>query len=286
MSTAPAKKARAHPVGKSAAAARTKTAVKPAAAKTTASGAVKVADKSPAKPAARKKAVARTPTAAVAKKTAVAVRRQAAKTALVIDVVAKPAKKAATRRARASPGIVATLAGISSAAVAKATGYGWDYWLLALDKAGAARLPHREIVSVLYDGLGLRKNWWVQMVTVGYEQARGLRKINEKSSGFVATVSRTVGVPISALFAAWEEGRRGDWLPDAIEVRRATKNKSMRITWPDGSGVDVNFYDKGGNKAVVAIEQGKLPDEGAVAAVRQLWGTTLDRLKSTLEGRG
>jgi Activator of Hsp90 ATPase homolog 1-like protein len=102
----------------------------------------------------------------------------------------------------------------------------------------------------------------------------------------VATVSRTVGVPISALFAAWEEGRRADWLPDVIEVRRATKNKSMRITWPDGSGVDVNFYDKGGNKAVVAIEQGKLPDEGAVAAVKQLWGSMLDRLKSTLEGKG
>lgn len=184
-----------------------------------------------------------------------------------------------------SPGIVATLAGISTAAVSRATGHGWNYWLRALDKAGAARLPHKEIVQTLYDKLGLRKIWWVQMVTVGYEQARGLRKLNQKADGFVATVSRTVGVPISALFAAWEEGRRGDWLPDTLEVRRATKNKSMRITWPDGSGVDVSFYDKGGNKAVVAIEQGKLPNEGAVAAARQLWSSTLDRLKSTLEGK-
>jgi hypothetical protein len=185
-----------------------------------------------------------------------------------------------------APGIVATLAGISTAAVAKATGHGWNYWLRVLDQAGAAKLPHKEIVKVLYDKLGLRKSWWVQMVTVGYEQARGLRKLNQKADGFVATVSRTVAVPVSALFAAWEEGRRGDWLPDALEVRRATRNKSMRITWPDGSGIDVNFYDKGGSKAVVAIEQGKLADEGAVAAVKQLWGSTLDRLKSTLEGKG
>ena len=138
---------------------------------------------------------------------------------------------------------------------------------------------------MLYDKLGLRKNWWVQMVAVGYEQARGLRKPNQSALGFAASVSRTIAVPISALFAAWEDGRRGDWLPDAFEVRRATKNKSMRITWPDGSGVDVNFYEKGGNKAVVAIEHSELPDEGAVHAVKLLWGSTLDRLKATLEGK-
>ena len=191
------------------------------------------------------------------------------------------AKKASTVPRAAA--LVMTLAGISTAAVAKATGHGWSYWLRVLDKAGAAKLPHKEIVAVLYDRLGLKKSWWVQMVTVGYEQARGLRKLNQKADGFVATVSRTVAVPLSSLFAAWEEGRRGNWLPDALEIRRATKNKSMHITWPDGSGVDVNFYDKGGNKAVVAIEQDKLPDEGAVAAVKQLWGSTLDRLKATLE---
>ena len=66
-------------------------------------------------------------------------------------------------------------AGISSAAVAKATGYGWDYWLKVLDKAGAASLPHRDIARMLYDKLGLRKSWWAQMIAVGYEQARGLR---------------------------------------------------------------------------------------------------------------
>jgi hypothetical protein len=249
MSTAPAKKVKARP-----------------------------AAKAPAESAATKRPAAKAP-----KKAKVAAKHPAAKKTPAA-VRAEPARTASP--APASPGIVAILAGISTAAVSKATGHGWNYWLRALDRAGAAGLPHKEIVKVLYEKLGLKKSWWVQMVTVGYEQARGLRKLNQKSDGFVATVSRTVSVPISALFAAWEEGRRGDWLPDALEVRRATKNKSMRITWPDGSGVDVNFYDKGGSRTVVAIEQGKLPDEGAVAAVKQLWGSTLDRLKSTLEGKG
>lgn len=201
---------------------------------------------------------------------------------------ASPKRKGAsgtTEPGPAGPGLIATLAGISTTAVAKATGHGWDYWLKTLDRLGAAKLPHREIARMLYDRLGLRKNWWVQMIAVGYEQARGLRKPRQNALGFAASVSRTIAVPVSALYSAWEEGRRGDWLPDALEVRRATKNKSMRITWPDGSGVAVNFYAKGGEKAVVAVEQTSLPDEGAVEAVKQLWSSTLDRLKSTLENR-
>jgi len=277
MSTAPAKAPKARPATKAAA----KPAPKPRAAaakKKPAADVTKVKTRTPAKAAAKRPAAKAATKRATSAKPAVETKK------LPVVAKARPVRKAVAKPAE-SPGLVATLAGISTAAVARATGHGWNYWLLALDKAGAAALPHREIVAVLYKKLGLKKSWWLQMITVGYEQARGLRKLNEKSDGFVATVSRTISVPISALFAAWEEGRRGDWLPDAIEVRRATRNKSMRITWPDGSGVDVNFYDKGGNKAIVAIEAGKLPDEGAVAAVKQLWGSTLDRLKSTLEGK-
>lgn len=221
------------------------------------------------KPAARKKSAAPNPAKSPAKSTAV--------------------KRSGTAvpgsTAKSGPGLIATLAGVSTAAVAKATGHGWDYWLKTLDRLGAAKLPHQEIARMLYDKLGLRENWWVQLIAIGYEQARGAGKVQQNPLGFAATVTRTIAVPVSALYAAWEEGLRGNWLPDAIEVRRAMKNKSMKITWPDGSGVDVNFYAKGGEKAVIAIEQTKLPDEGAVEAVKQLWSSTLDRLKATLEGR-
>ena len=239
--------------------------------------------------AARRTAPAKPVARAVAKKKPPASAAALAKPAPVAwrgpGRVAAPAKNMSAAKAIevTATGIVKTVAGISTAAVAKATGHGWNYWLRALDKAGAATLPHREIVKVLASTLGLKSPWWLQMITVGYEQARGLRRPNQKPAGFVATVSRTVAVPIGALYSAWLEGRRGDWLPEAIEVRRATLNKSMKVTWPDGSGVDVNFYAKGGNKTVVAIEQAKLPDEGAVAAVKQLWGSALDQLKSTLE---
>jgi hypothetical protein len=245
-----------------------------AATRTKTRAAKKPATKSKPKPAATKLPARKRPSGRTAANKDVSRTRRPSPTSPV--AAARTTTGSAAR-------IVGTLAGVSTAAVLKATGHGWDYWLKALDKAGAAKLPHKEIALLLYEKLGLRKNWWVQMVAVGYEQARGLRQPHQSALGFAASVSRTIAVPLSALFAAWEDGRRGEWLPDAIEVRRQTKNKSMRITWPDGSGVDVNFYSKGGEKTVVAIEQQKLPDESAVRAVKQLWGTALDRLKATLE---
>jgi hypothetical protein len=223
-------------------------------------------------------------TAATAKTTRTAAKSRTAAKARKKSAVAGSTSSGRSVASRAA-GVAGTIAGVSNAAVAKATGHGWNYWLKALDRAGAASLAHKDIARMLYERLGLRKNWWVQMVAIGYEQARGLRKPHHGALGFVASVSRTIGVPVAALFAAFEDGRRGEWLPDAIEVRRATTNKSMRITWPDGSGVHVNFYSKGGDKAVVAVEHQRLPDESAVQAVKQLWGATLDRLKATLEGK-
>ena len=232
-------------------------------------------------PAAKKTTAAAKKTAEPAAPKRVVAKKMAAKTR---GAVKPTAMSLAGRAVSQTTGMIRTLAGISTTAVAKATGHGWNYWLKALDKAGAATLPHGEIAKLLSKTLGLKQPWWVQMIAVAYEQARGLRQPRERKNGFAATVTRTVAVPINALYAAWEEGRRGDWLPDAIEVRRATKNKSMKITWPDGSGIDVNFYDKGGNKAVVAIEQTQLPDSTAVKVVKDVWTAALDRLKNKLEG--
>ena len=54
------------------------------------------------------------------------------------------------------------------------------------------------------------------MVTVGYEQARGLRKKHQRPEGFQVSASRTVAVPIAVAFAAiaavaraWMERRIG-----------------------------------------------------------------------------
>jgi hypothetical protein len=93
-------------------------------------------------------------------------------------------------------------------------------------------MPHREIAAWLHDQQGVRP-WWSQTVTVGYEQARGLRQKHERPEGYSVSRSATLPVPVEVVFNAWRDGRRRSrWLDETgIVVRRATPSKSMRITW-------------------------------------------------------
>jgi len=177
-------------------------------------------------------------------------------------------------------------AGISSDAVAAKTGKGWDEWLATLDRAGASAWPHKQIATYLHDQCGC-PDWWTQMITVGYEQARGLRVKHQVADGFSASASKTVAVPIAALYTAWRNPMtRAKWLPDSstITIRKATANRSMRITWSDGTNVDVGFFTKGASKSQVAVEQRKLKSLREVARVKSYWSKALSGLNELLEG--
>lgn len=202
----------------------------------------------------------------------------------------RPATRKAPARAgaRKPPAKAAALriAGVGSEAVLKATGRAWEEWLKVLDRAGAKSMEHKEIALMLSRKFSV-PDWWSQMVSVGYEQARGLRKVGEKANGFSATASRTVGIPLEKLFSAWSEPRsRMRWLPDApLKVRRSTDCKSMRMTWTTGgTDVDVNFAAKGPHKSMVAVEHARLPNPAAATRQKAYWGSALDRLKAILEG--
>lgn len=64
---------------------------------------------------------------------------------------------------------------LSSKKLAEATGKNWEGWLETLDRAGATRRTHTEIVRWLVDEQGVAA-WWAESITVGYERARGLRQ--------------------------------------------------------------------------------------------------------------
>ena len=222
----------------------------------------------------------------VAKKKAAAkrpVRRKpvAAKKHAVRAKVAAPRRKAPARKSSLG-GAALKLAGVGSEAVLKATGRAWDEWLKVLDRAGAKGMPHKDIARMLYDKFSV-PGWWSQMVTVGYEQARGLRKVNQAASGYSANASRTFDVDLDKVYAAWSEpAQRSRWLPDApLEIRTTTAGKSMRMTWTaGGSSVEVGFLAKGPAKSQVQVSHSKLPDERAVKRQKTYWSEALDRLKT------
>jgi uncharacterized protein YndB with AHSA1/START domain len=123
------------------------------------------------------------------------------------------------------------------------------------------------------------------MITVAYERARGLRKKHQTTRGFVATVSKTVQVPVAQLYDAWAdaEHQRG-WLGSpAPQVRAARPQRSLRMTWHDGTQVLVFFEGKTRGKSTVAISHEKLPNGRAVLKSKAFWKEALARLQGVLE---
>ena len=177
-------------------------------------------------------------------------------------------------------------AGVSDEAVKARTGNGWKQWFAILDKAGSKRKPHKEIaawVAEHYDVGG----WYAQMITVAYEQERGLREVHQKCDGeFQASGSKTIAAPLTTLYKAWStKTSRKRWLADPdFTVRKATSNKSLRITWVDGrTHVDANFYSKGKAKSQISLQHSKLESAREAQRKKTYWKDNLARLKEVLE---
>ena len=185
------------------------------------------------------------------------------------------AKTAATKQA----------GGVSDTAVQAKTGKTWAQWFTLLDKAGAHTWPHKQIAAHLHDDLGCPP-WWSQMVAVGYEQKRGLREKHERPDGYQVSRSKTLVASIGDAYQAWhDQKQRKKWLADPnLTIRKATENKSLRITWIDeATSVEVMFYPKGEGKCQVTVQHSKLADAKAGDRMKAYWGEQLDRLKEMVE---
>jgi uncharacterized protein YndB with AHSA1/START domain len=177
------------------------------------------------------------------------------------------------------------IAGVGNAAVRLRTGKSWEEWFEILDEAGAKDMKHKDIAAYLRKH-HIESAWWSQMVTVGYEQSRGLREKHEKPTGFEVGRSKTVSVPVADLYDAWKDSRiRRKWLGESgLQIRTAAQNKSMRLTWSDGETVvAVYFHDKGREKSQVSVQHTKLKNKTAGEKMKKYWGDALDRLSDSLK---
>jgi hypothetical protein len=176
--------------------------------------------------------------------------------------------------------------GVSSAAVRAQTGKGWSEWLAILDGENARALPHNQIASLLAAKYAVPA-WWSQMLTVGYEQARGLRAVHQHSDGYSANASKTFNAPLSKLYAACaEETTRVKWLGKKKHiVSKATPNKSLRITWgkDNNTRVDFNLYAKGETKSMIQIQHEKLGSATEVKQMKTYWRGALEKLAKIVE---
>ncbi len=179
--------------------------------------------------------------------------------------------------------------GISSEAVKEATGKTWKEWLSVLDLIDASKMKHKDIAAWIFNKR-LANGWWSQMVTVGYEQARGMREKHQVTSGagkrsYGVNVTVTVNAPIKQLYKAVTDlTLRKKWLRENIEVSSTTKEKYLRGIWADGkTKIAIGFYFKGKDKSQIAVEHSKLESMKQVDEKKIFWKERLGKLKASLE---
>jgi hypothetical protein len=177
----------------------------------------------------------------------------------------------------------AKVAGMADARIAANTGHTWDEWVMLLDGDGASELAHRDIARLVSEKYGVRP-WWTQAVTVGYERIKGLRARGQRRDGsYEASKSRTFDVPVTTLFDAWaDDATRRRWLAAKdVKVRAATRPRSMRLSWHDGTVVALWFTAKG-RKSSVAVQHTKLRDRAGADRLKEYWTGQLASLRLLL----
>lgn len=176
------------------------------------------------------------------------------------------------------------MARITDEAVEARTGKNWSAWFKILDDAGAREMTHKEIVAYLREHFDVG-SWWRQMLTVQYEQERGLRAKHEMQGGFQIGASKTMAVPADAAYDAWaDDEKRRAWLPeDQLSISTKNPEKSVRGAWGGGpSRLDVYFYPKGDDRTQVTVQHSKLDDAQIADEMKAFWRKALGSLEAFL----
>lgn len=196
-------------------------------------------------------------------------------------------RKQPRQSAPASTPDYAKLAGMSDATIEARTGRTWAQWVMELDRPTAHQWPHSQIAKYVHDSYEV-PDWWTQAVTVGYERIKGLRAIGQRRGGaYEASKSKVFSVPVTRLYHAFDDARiRRRWLPGVkFAIRTRVSSKSMRVTWPDATSLELYFVAKGPSKSQVAVQHGKLPDRASVDQMKVYWTEQLTALEAILTSK-
>ncbi|KRC58734.1 hypothetical protein ASE14_19630 [Agromyces sp. Root81] len=183
-----------------------------------------------------------------------------------------------------SRGVGGNADGIGDDAVVSATGRTRDEWFALLDAAGAAEWKHQAIANWLARDQGVDP-WWAQGVTVGYEQARGIRSPGQRQDGtFEVSVTRTIAgdvEPALRALAAVVTARTG---VEPLALNLSAKYPTARFPLDGGEFVLASASARGAGKTSIGLTRGRMPTGDDLAEAKQTLRGWLDAV--TIESVG
>lgn len=198
-------------------------------------------------------------------------------------------KRARRLSSKASRALDYRLLGCSDEAVGKATGRRWAEWIRILDRFNVKKHGHAAAAEHIFRGHAC-PGWWSQMVVVGYERHRGLRKAREQAGGFSASASRVIAARAAKVMDWFEDRRRAaKWLPRGVVVHQVSRPRSARMTWTDGvkrlsAWLSEKKDKSGGVRTTVQVQHEKIAGATECARMKKMWAERVEALKRLVEG--
>lgn len=169
---------------------------------------------------------------------------------------------------------------VSDERMLEATGKTRDDWHAVLDAAGASEWNHTRIAAWLVTDHGVN-GWWAQGITVGFEQARGLRQPGQKADGtYSASVTKTVRAPKAAVLQAVIEAISAE-LGDPTSTSPDAKYATAR--WRDGDErILASVSQSKPDRVLAGLDRSRM-SEPASAATKDTLRRWLESALDTLE---
>jgi hypothetical protein len=161
-------------------------------------------------------------------------------------------------------------------AMVQATGKTWNEWYEALDTAGAASWSHPQIAGWVADRHGV-SGWWAQGVTVGYEQARGIRRPGQMADGtFSVGASRTMPFEQLPLLDRAVDVLTAALDSEPVAVSREVKYVTARWSLEHGESLLAQVNPTAGGRSSVVLTRSRIPSADALPSAKARLRRLLD----------
>ncbi len=173
---------------------------------------------------------------------------------------------------------------ISDERLASATGKSWAEWQKLFESINAKELSHKEITIKLAEKTDV-DGWWIQMVTVKYEQAIGRRKKGQESDGtFTMGVGKVVNGNLDDVYAKWLDtaeatsAHNGHKIVNEPKATTSKKWRYWRAEYSDGTKAVVGIHQIKPGKVGFAIDQQKCQTEAQAKNWKAFWRNYVDKV--------